>query len=209
MRTAAVAVLVAGLAGPLAGSARAASAQFDFADPKGVNAMVIVLDSLTEPITGFAGGVAGVLTLDPADPKTVAGSLTVPADRIAMPVPRMTEVLHSADWLDVKAHPAVSFEFREILSVARTAANGFRLAVRGDFTCHGVTRPLEVPVDLVFLPGAYKDRNHKGEGDLLVLRTQFTIRRTDFGIKPEVPSTVVANDIQVQVRIVGGTPQKP
>jgi len=190
-------------------SLTAAPAEFDFADPKGVNAMVIVLDSLLEPIVGSAGGVSGILTLDPADPKTITGRLTVPTAQITMPHPKMTEVLQSPDWLDAKANPTIAFEFRELLSSARTASNAFRLTVRGDFTCRGVTRPLETVVDLVYLPGAYKERNHRGEGDLLVLRTQFTIRRTDFGIQPQVPSSAVANDIQLQVRIVGGTPQKP
>jgi polyisoprenoid-binding protein YceI len=208
MRANASTMLVLGLAGVLAGGARGAPAAFDFADPKGVNTMLIVLDGLLEPITGSAGGVSGILTLDPADPKTVSGRLTVPTAQITMPLAKMTEVLLSPDWLDAKANPNITFEFGEVLSSDRTAANAFRLTVRGNFTCHGITRPLEAPVDLVYLPGAYKDRNHKGEGDLLVLRSQFVVRRSDFGIQPQIPSSAVANDIQIQVRIVGGTPQK-
>ena len=79
----------------------------------------------------------------------------------------------------------------------------FEVDVTGDFTLKGITRELNIPVSLTYLPGKLKDRNGKGNGDLLVLRTKFTIDRTSFSIKPEMDGSKVAKDIQINVSIVG------
>jgi hypothetical protein len=48
---------------------------------------------------------------------------------------------------------------------------------------------------------------HRGEGDLLVLRSQFSIKRSEFKINPSTPGEVVAEDIELRVSIVGLSPK--
>jgi polyisoprenoid-binding protein YceI len=75
-------------------------------------------------------------------------------------------------------------------------------------TCHGVTKELTVPVKATYLAGKLNERMSKMTGDLLVLRSSFSIKRTDFGIKPDMTDKVVAEEIQVRVAIAGVSPKK-
>lgn len=52
------------------------------------------------------------------------------------------EHLRSADFLDVEAHPALSF------STSTVGASGDRWAVEGALTVHGVTKPVTLDVEL-------------------------------------------------------------
>lgn len=187
-----------------AGAAAAGPTVFDFKDPKGVNAIAISLDSLTEPIVGLATGVTGTVTFDPEKPEATTGELTVGAASIQMCHPVMTKVLHSADWIDVAKYPNVTFAIRKVDAAKKTAEATWELTVTGDMTIKGVTREQAVTLKATYLPGKYAERNHKGAGDLLILRCAFSVDRRQFNIKPEVPPVSVGYDILLNVGIVGG-----
>ena len=75
--------------------------------------------------------------------------------------------------LDVARHPTATFEIRSSLKSPRTAAGGkpvYDLA--GTFTLHGVSRAITIPVEVEPLAAAMR------------LRGGFSIRQTDFGMKP-------------------------
>jgi polyisoprenoid-binding protein YceI len=44
------------------------------------------------------------------------------------------------------------------------------------------------------------------EGDLLVLRSTFTINRSDYGIKPGQNSDKVAEEVELRLAIAGAAP---
>jgi polyisoprenoid-binding protein YceI len=182
--------------------------EFDFKDPKGVNSMTFTLDSPLEPIVGVASGVSGQVTFDPERPEGTSGRLVVQADTLHVPQPKMKEVLHSPDWLDVKKYPEISFAFKEVKQSKKLAENVYEWQIAGEFTCHGVTKPLTVTVKAAYQPGKLGERVRGKEGDLLVLRSDFAIKRSDFGIKPDTPAGVVADEIQIRAGVVGGCPKK-
>ena len=76
---------------------RAESMSFNFADPKGVNSISIILDSVLEPIMGIASGISGNVIFDPATKKAMKGKIVVQADKIQMTNQMMTKVLHSEE----------------------------------------------------------------------------------------------------------------
>jgi polyisoprenoid-binding protein YceI len=47
----------------------------------------------------------------------------------------------------------------------------------------------------------------KLEGDLLVIRSNFTIKRSDFGINPSAPQDKVSDEIQLTLSIAGASPR--
>jgi polyisoprenoid-binding protein YceI len=199
-----VAVCTLALANVVRGDLR----DFDFKDPKGVNAMTFFLDSLQEPIVGVASDLSGTVKFDPAKPESTTGRLVVQAASLHVPTPKMKEVLHSPGWLDVQKFPEISYVFKEVNHVSKPAENTWELQVSGDFTCHGVTKPLKVLIKVSYLPGKLGDRVPKMEGDLLVLRAEFSIKRSDFGINPNTPAAVVAEEIQIRAGIVGAWQKK-
>lgn len=187
------------------GGARAGAEpiQFNFKDPKGVNGIVFVLDSTLEPIMGTASGIEGMVTFDPDKPSSISGTLSLPASTVQTINPRMTEVLHSEDWLDIGSYPKISFSFKRIKDLKKADENVYQMTAVGDFTCRGVTKELTVDLTASYLPGKVAERLHKREGDLLILRTTFKLHRADFGIKPTMGGTLVAEDIELRVAIVG------
>ncbi len=175
---------------------------FDFKDPKGVNTMTFVLDSELEPFAGYAAGITGTVSFDPEKPEAISGSLRVESKSLTMTNPKMTEVLHGADWLDVQKHAAITFEFKKVEKFK--SENGqLEFVAVGPFTCKGITRELRIPVRASYLAGKLGQRLRGAKGDLLVLRASFSIDRKDFDIKRDFGPEVVAEEIQIRANIVG------
>lgn len=186
----------------------AAAVSFDFKDPKSVNTIAFILDSTLEPILGVASGISGTVSFDSENPKATTGKIVVQAKSLHTENKGMKDTLHAADWLDVEKHPTIEFAFKKVAESKSPEKDVYELTVVGDLTCKGVTKEITVPVKATFLPGKLGDRNRNAKGDLLVLRSNFVMKRTDFGIKPEVPDKAVANDIELRVSIVGSAPAK-
>ncbi len=189
--------------------ANAGSTEFDFADPKGVNGIHLQLDTPLEPIAGIAGGVSGKVTFDPAAPEKTTGFIEVVAGEIAFVNPMMTKVVRGADWLQIDLHPDLRFDVREVLEVRKGEGEGrFVLKVRGDFECKDIKKSLVTDVSVHVLPGRMGDRVQKSKGDLMVLRAEFSVKRTDFGLKQDPAFLLVADDVQIRFAIVGHAPSK-
>jgi len=201
--SAAAALLAASAVLLFTAPARAQAKTFSFEDPKQVNNMVFVLDSEIEPIMGVANGISGTLRYDPSAPEKAIGKIVVEAESVQMLNRRMTQHLHSADWLDVARHSKITFTVKKIARAKAVDGKkpAFAFEVTGDFALKGVSREITAPVNVTHLPGRLKQRNHRGEGDLLVLRTRFTINRRDFKVGTAMPN--VADNVEVRVAIVG------
>jgi polyisoprenoid-binding protein YceI len=192
----------------LSGQTYAAAVSFDFKDPKSVNTIAFILDSTLEPILGVASGISGTVSFDPENPKAASGKIVVQAKSLHIENKGMQDTLHGADWLDVEKHPTIEFAFKKVTEARSPEKDVYELTVVGDLTCKGVTKEITVPVKATLLPGKLGERNRNTKGDLLVLRSNFVMKRTDFGIKPDITDKTVANDIELRVSIVGSAPTK-
>ncbi len=186
-----------------AAPALAEPAEFDFKDPKGVNAVAFTLDSLLEPFTGVAAGITGKVKFDPANPQATTGAIAVATKSLYLDNKGMKETMYGPDWLDAQKNPNIEFTVKKVSDSKKTGDNVFEMTVVGDMTCKGVTKEITVPVKATYLPGKLSERSGKMNGDLLVLRSHFTIKRKDFGIKPDMTDKVVAEDIEIRVSIAG------
>jgi polyisoprenoid-binding protein YceI len=191
-----------------AGAAFAAPLAFDFKDPKGVNNVQFKLDAPLESITGTATGISGTVTFNPARPEATAGRLVLDAASLTVGNPVMGEHLRSDQWLDVAKHPTIVFE---AVALKNVRAQGAQVLadVTGRLTVKGVTREITAPVTLTYLADKLGARvnDPKVKGDLLVLRTNFEINRSDFGIKAGQMTDKVAESIQLSLSIAGAAPR--
>ncbi|MBC8000978.1 MAG: YceI family protein [Opitutaceae bacterium] len=185
----------------------AAPINFDFKDPKGVNNATFKLDAPLEAITGSANGVSGQITFDPENPSSIKGRIIVAANTLHVGNPMMKEHLHGANWLDVAKHPEITFETVSVKN-ARTEGNVTNADVTGKLSIKGTTKEVTVPVKLTYLKDKLKDRFPTFSGDLLVLRANFVVKRSDFGIQPGQNEDKVANDIELSLSIAGMAPKK-
>lgn len=189
-------------------SALAAPQSFDFKDPKGVNNAVFKLDAPLESINGTANGVSGTVNFDPANPAVLSGKIVVAADSLRVPNPVMQSHLIGKDWLDVATHKDITFEAEKVGNV-KTAGNDTTAEVTGKFTLHGVTKQITAPVRLTYLKDKLSARTGgKMDGDLLVLRSTFKIKRSDFGVNPGAPTDKVSDEIEIVLSVAGAAPRK-
>jgi polyisoprenoid-binding protein YceI len=182
--------------------ALAAPQTFDFKDPKGVNNAVFKLDAPLEAIQGSANGISGKVTFDPETGSCTQGRLVVSAASLHVPNPMMKGHLHGDQWMDVAKYPEMTFETKELRD-AKVAGDTTTGEVVGTLTIKGVSKEITAPVKLTYLKDKLGQRVPNMKGDLLVLRSSFTIKRSDFGINPSAPKDKVSDDIELSLSVAG------
>lgn len=187
-------------------SVSAAPINFSFKDPKGVNAVIFKTDAPLESINGTASGISGMVAFDPENPAAVKGKIVVATSSLHVPNPTMKEHMLGKDWLDAANHPEITFEVNSAAN-AKTAGNATTLDVRGNMSIKGTTKALTVPVKLTYLKDKLKARGGSNkDGDLLVVRATFTVKRSDFGINAAKFEDKVSNDIELTFSLAGLAP---
>ena len=188
-------------------AALAAPQSFDFKDPKGVNNAVFKLDAPLEAINGSANGISGTVTFDPAKPAATKGKIVVAASSMHVPNPMMKEHLHGEQWLNVSKHQEITFEVISLSNV-KTTGDSTTADVTGTLSINGVAKQVTTPVKITYLKDKLGARsNGQMQGDLLVIRSNFAIKRSDFGINPKAPEDKVADTIELTLSIAGASPR--
>ena len=182
------------------------SRSFDFKDPKGVNTIIFQLDALLESISGSAGGISGKVSFDPENPGSTKGSIILDASSLRVDNPVLQEHMHGENWLNVSKFPTIEFSLSNLRELKKENHSISAIA-DGKMTIRNVTIKMSTPVELTYLAGMLEKRN-KTQGDLLVVRSKFTVSREEFGIKPGEYLDKVANEIAISINLAGAYPFK-
>lgn len=141
-------------------------------DPAHSAAEFKVKHMMISNVKGKFSGISGALTLDEADPTRSTIEALIPAATLSTADEQRDTHLKSADFFDAEKFPTLTFKSSQ---VKRTAPG--ELAVTGDLTMHGVTRPVTFAVEVPSQPG--KDP----WGNLRIgLSATTKINRKDFGL---------------------------
>jgi polyisoprenoid-binding protein YceI len=190
-------------------NAQAESISFDFKDPRGTSNVAFSLDAPLESIHGTAKGISGTVVVDPVNLSGATGKIVVAARSLVVPNPLMRMHLLSKDWLNVRANPEITYEIKKVIRVRKKDGDTSEVEVTGAFTLNRITKEIVTKADITYLPGKLAEATAgKIQGDLLVVRSHFTIRRSDFGIRPGEFLDRVANEIALSVSIIGSAPRK-
>jgi polyisoprenoid-binding protein YceI len=185
-------------------AALAAPETFDFKDPKGINNASFKLDAPLEAVNGSASGISGAVTFDPANPAATNGKIVVASASLALPNSMQQTHMRSDKWLDVDKYPEITFESKELKNV-KTDGNVTTADVVGTFTLKGISKELTIPVKLTYLKDKLSQRVPKMQGDLLVIRSSFSIRRNDFNLMPGQMEDKVSDEIELTLSIAGAS----
>ncbi len=180
----------------------AAPETFDFKDPKGVNNAGFKLDAPLEAINGSASGVSGMVTFDPENPGATKGKIVVAANSLTLPNSMQQGHMRGNQWLDVAQYPEISFDEKELKNV-KTDGDTTTADALGTFTCKGVSKDMTIPVKLTYLKDKLSQRMPNAKGDLLVVRSNFSIKRSDFNINPGKMEDKVSEQIDLTLSIAG------
>jgi polyisoprenoid-binding protein YceI len=114
--------------------------------------------------------ISGMVTFDKADASKSSIELTVPVESIDTRNAKRDQHLKSPDFFNAKQFPTLSFKSRKV------EASGDVYQVSGDFTLHGVTKP--ITVEFKKGPeGKGMEGEIRGGGE-----TRFKIKRSDYGM---------------------------
>lgn len=182
----------------------AAPKVFDFKDPKGVNNVQFHLDAPLESISGQGTGVTGSVSFDPAVPEATTGRIVLAASSLTVGNPTMLEHLQGTNWLDVAKFPEIVFEVKALRHAVGNAGT-VKGDVTGVLTLKGVSKEITVPVTITHLPDKLGARLNKPDlkGDLLVIRAQFAINRSDFGVQAGQYTDKVSDRIDLTLSVAG------
>jgi polyisoprenoid-binding protein YceI len=184
----------------------AAPGTFDFKDPKGVNNVAFKVDAPLEAVNGTASGVSGTVTFDPENPAATKGKIVVTTASMTVPNTMQNTHMHSAQWLDAAKFPEITFEAKELKN-AKTQGDVTTADVVGTFTLKGVSKEITAPAKLTYLKDKLSQRMPGKNGDLLVIRSTFKIKRSDFNIQPGQNEDKVSDEIELTLSIAGSAPK--
>lgn len=140
--------------------------------------------------------VAGTLDFDPANPAAAKIDVTLPMSSLSTGVPKLDAHMSSADMFDVAQFPNASFKSTSVKVLGKD-----HLAVAGDLTIHGVTKPATFDVTInSTAPNAMRKTRQVG------MDARATIKRSDFGVTFSLPG--VADEVKLAISMEAGEPRK-
>lgn len=140
-------------------------------------------------VYGRFNDVSGTMVFDKEDPSKSSLDVQVKIDSIDTHEPKRDQHLKSPDFFNAKEFPVMTFKSNKV------EAQGDVYKISGDFTLHGVTKPITVE----FKKGAEAKgmQNEIRTGG----ETHFTIKRSDFGMKFMLGA--VGDEVKIIVSLEG------
>lgn len=99
--------------------------------------------------------------------------------------------LRSPDFFNTSEYPTLTFKSTSVKAIGDN-----KLAVTGDLTMHGVTKPITVEMDVF-------PAKETRQGVKCGFETIFTVKRTDFGMDTYVTAGGLGDEVQVIVAVEG------
>ena len=149
-------------------------------------------------ITGHLSNIEGDFLFDAKDPTKSSIQVDVPISTITVGVPALDTELRSDMFFDADKFPLATFQSTSVTSSAPD-----KLAVTGDLTIHGVTKPVTLDVTI------NKIGEHPMRGVAAVgFDATATIKRSDFGVSKYVPNVSDEVTLHITMEAYAPKPQK-
>lgn len=179
--------------------------EFDFKDPKGINSILFHLDAPLESISGSGNDISGMVSFNIEKPEATTGGIILKSESLHVGNPVLKEHMHGKDWLNVKKFPDIKFSFTSLANIKKNK-NTISGVANGKMTIRNVTIAMPISVTITYLEGLLEKRN-RVPGDLLVVRSKFSVKRDDFNIQKGKSLEKVANDIEIILNLAGSAPK--
>jgi polyisoprenoid-binding protein YceI len=177
---------------------------FNFEDKYGRNQLTFFSTTPLEDVTGVSNSVKGKVTFDVADIKTLKGSISMPVSSLKTGIDLRDEHMKSKNWMDTENYPEITFLIKSVSEVKTEADNKLQVNIKGDFTAHGVTKEIVVPVTLTYLDESEQTKQ-RAPGDLLGVQANFNIILSDYDVENMIIGQKMADNIEIRVNIVGSS----
>lgn len=144
--------------------------------------IVFASDAPLETFEGKTKEIAGWMIFDPARPSQSRASVRMSAASLVTGN-RMRDKDMREKFLETNTYPEITFELTHVV------AHDKEFSATGNFSLHGVTKMLKVPVAL-----------HRGDSASWIVRTSFPLLLSDYNIeRPQFLWMKLADTVQISV----------
>ena len=136
---------------------------------------------------------SGTINFDKAKPESSSVEFRIKATSIDTGNQKRDDHLRSPDFFDVATHPEIVFKSTKVV-----AKGGNKFDVTGDFTMHGVTKTITLPV-------SFLGEQKFGKGVKAGFETAVTINRKDYGLNwnraLESGGVLVGEEVEISINL--------
>jgi polyisoprenoid-binding protein YceI len=169
--------------------------------PDGKNAASFRIDDAIERIDGTTTKVSGSVVADAENAAASTVNLRVELASLDTGISLRNQHVRER-FLETSKYPYARFKSVGVKAPSTAIApnNPADIDVTGDFTMHGVTRRITVPVRVVVIPESDLTKSTRGPGDWIHATATFSVRLADYDV--HVPDTFLVNTADpIPVRI--------
>ena len=157
---------------------------------------------LISTVTGSFNDFDGTIQFNRADPTQSSVEFTIQSASIDTGAENRDKHLRSPDFFDAEKHPLITFKSKRIAK-----KSGDSYDVTGDFTMHGVTKEITVPVRYLGMAKGGRGREIAG------FKATVTLNRKDYGIiwnrSLDAGEVLLGDDVAVNINLEAGAPPPP
>ena len=136
---------------------------------------------------------SGTINFDKAKPESSTVEFRIKTASIDTGIQKRDDHLRTADFFDVATHPEIVFKSTKVVSKGNN-----QFEVTGDFTMHGVTKSITLPVTFL---GEQKFMKGTKAG----FETALTINRKDYGLNwnraLESGGVLVGDEVEIEINV--------
>ncbi|MEO8032912.1 MAG: YceI family protein [Acidobacteriota bacterium] len=192
----AISLVIALVAAPLLADPRTYNVAKD-----GKNIATFRYEDPVETVVGTTTGVSGTITADPSNLATASVEVNVELKMIDTGLALRDSHIRD-EFVQTGRYPLATFKSATIAAAAPLRPNQpGEISVAGDFTVHGVTKRITIPVRVVLIPESDVTKKTRGPGDWVHATSTFTILLSDYGIR--VPETFIDDRIEIKIDLFG------
>ena len=173
-----------------AGTARSASPSWAF-DGSHSSLVFFIERMLISDVAGSLRMTELKLTTPNEDFTDASVTLVIDATSLDTRLPDRDTHLKSAEIFDAAKYPTMTFKST---SFKKTGENSY--AIEGDFTMHGVTKPVTLHAEARSTYDEYSKKN------LVGFRVSGVVKRLDYGIASSMPPPMLSDEVKLQANIV-------
>lgn len=195
---------LAALVGLTAAAAHATDFDILGAPTSAASTATYTSDAALESISGTSTTINGTISTDLKDPSKTSGSFSIPVTTLVSGVAMRDEHMAGENWLNAAKFPNITFTIKSLKlkgdNKVLTNGTSVQADATGDFTLHGVTKTITIPVRASYreVPAG---QVYGLEGNLLRVETTFSIKLSDYGVNIPAPLTAkVADELTLTVK---------
>jgi polyisoprenoid-binding protein YceI len=157
----------------------------------GKNAAEFRIDDAIETIVGTTTRISGTLAADPDDVAASAVDIRVELASLDSGITLRNQHMRER-FLETGKFPYATFKSVSVSGPASVVPNKpAEVSVTGDYSMHGVTRRIIVPVRVVMIPESELTKSTRGPGSWIHVTATFPVRLADYDV--HVPDTFLVN----------------